>query len=118
MMSTRQKQNLDYLNTLDLQLKEAIIRVARENNVSVDTVLTIYRFSYKTVKRLMRDADKHAWPLIFMTGLGMFKPNLSLTYRRKEKYYETPLKLRYKFKLLGGEPSAYHPEGIPDHLWE
>lgn len=118
MTNIKQRQNLAYLNTLDPRLREAIIKIAQEKDVEVSTVIAVYKFSYKAVKQFMRDADDHAWPIIMMPGLGMFKPNLTLTYRKKQKYYETPLKLRYKFKLLGSEPSTYHPQGIPDHLWE
>ena len=117
-MNTRSKRSPAYLSTLDPKLKEVIINVAHDHNVSVEVALEIYKSAYKSVKKLMKEADDRAWPVILMAGIGNFKPNIPKRYRKYDKYHETPLKLRYKFKLLGGKPSAYHPQGIPDHLWE
>lgn len=117
-MSTKHSQNLAYLNTLDLPLKKALTDIAVQQDIPVEAVVAIFRSAYGNVKRLIREADDNAWPTIFMAGLGIFRPNLTRTYRAKTRYYATSLKLRFKYKLLGSKPSTYHPQGIPDHLWE
>ena len=99
-------------------MKKVIIDAADKHDVSVDIILLIYKKVFWLLKRIMREADDNAWPMVRIPGLGYLRPNIPRDYRKKKKYYETPIKLRFKYKLLGGKPSAYHPEGIPDHLWE
>lgn len=102
---------------MDPKVQKVIIDVAYKHDVSPQIVALIYKESYGNVRKIFKEADQRAWPVIMMAGLGRFIPYITLKMR-KYYYNETPIKLRFKYELLGGKPATPNPQGVAEHLWE